>query len=244
MIREALPGASVAVVPWLVPARPVRRPFAERSGIAFVGGAAHAPNLDAARWLVDEIMPRVHAKDPSIRCFLVGQGLDEAFAGVERPWLTVLGWVEDLGEQVFERVRLTVAPLRFGAGVKGKVLESLACELACVMTPLAAEGIPLPQAAGGWVRDGAEQIAEAIVAAHDGGLASPDDVAEAARAIRAMCSPANVRDRLAESISVKMTAPILTKTSQPDVTSREAVNGSDGPAPGAGEAPQRQAAAS
>jgi len=55
----------------------------------------------------------------------------------------VLGHVPELGS-LFERVRLTVAPLRYGAGVKGKVLESLAAGVPCVMSPVAAEGIELP----------------------------------------------------------------------------------------------------
>jgi autotransporter passenger strand-loop-strand repeat protein len=131
----------VWVVPWSVPINPVRTPFAERSGIAFVGNFAHAPNVDAARWLVDEIMPRVWQDTPEVQCFIVGRDMPEdlgrtlAGSGVQ-----LLGPVDRL-QDVFERVRLTVAPLRFGAGLKDKVLRSMAAGLPCVGTPEAFSGM-------------------------------------------------------------------------------------------------------
>jgi len=66
-----------------------------------------------------------------------------------------------------ERVRLTVAPLRFGAGLKGKVLDSFAAAVPAVMTPLAAEGFPLEGAARELVADNAEDLAALIVRAHE-----------------------------------------------------------------------------
>jgi hypothetical protein len=77
----------------------------------------------------------------------------------------VLGHVPQLGE-VFDRVRLTVAPLRFGAGVKGKVLDSLGAGVPCVMSPIAAEGIALPEALSSTVVPDAEAFARQILRLH------------------------------------------------------------------------------
>ena len=66
----------------------------------------------------------------------------KALAG---PGLEPVGYVEDL-RSLLRGARATVAPLRFGAGIKGKVLSSLACGAPCVMTPIAAEGLDLPEA--------------------------------------------------------------------------------------------------
>jgi glycosyltransferase involved in cell wall biosynthesis len=98
---------------------------------------AHAPNLDAAHFLADEVMPLARQIEPGITCLLVGDGL--ARDAICAPGIEITGHVADL-QQIFDRVRLTVAPLRFGAGLKGKVLESYAAGLPCVMTPVAAEG--------------------------------------------------------------------------------------------------------
>jgi autotransporter passenger strand-loop-strand repeat protein len=143
LLRKAVPEASVYRVPWEVPERASASQFATRRGIAFVGGYGHAPNVDGARWLVEAVMPLVRQADPTIECLLVGSEMPESVRGLARPGVVPLGHVADLGS-MFDKVRLTAAPLRYGAGVKGKVLESLATGVPCIMTPVAAEGLPLP----------------------------------------------------------------------------------------------------
>lgn len=231
ILRAELPSATVAVVPWLIPSIPVKRLAAERSGLAFVGSYTHAPNLDAARWLVEEIMPLVHAKDPSIVCYLVGEGLPDGLRSPDRLWLRVLGWVSDLHDQVYERVRLTVAPLRFGAGVKGKVLESLAAGVPCVMTTLAAEGIPLPDSARGWIRDRADDFADAIVAMHDGTLVGESVIADARAAIQLMCSAHNVKNMIEKVVTLECEAKMDTIASDPSGISGDVAPGAAGASP-------------
>jgi hypothetical protein len=70
-------AAKVYTVRWSAAVRPTTTPFAKRRGIAFVGGYGHPPNLDAARWLISEIMPGVRERDPKIECLLVGDGLPD-----------------------------------------------------------------------------------------------------------------------------------------------------------------------
>jgi hypothetical protein len=165
-LRQAVPGASVHVVPWDVPARPVRVPFGQRSGVAFIGGYAHAPNVDAARFLVETVMPLVWARDPAIGCLLVGSAMPDVVTRLARPGVVAVGAVEDLGAAVFDRVRLTVAPLRYGAGVKGKVLDSFAAGIPCVMSEVAAEGMTLPRALRALVGRDAAGLAELIHRVH------------------------------------------------------------------------------
>ena len=171
-LRTLIPGANVRVVPWVVPVGPgTKRPsFGRRSGIAFIGHGAHAPNVDAARWLIEAIMPLVWQEDEAIECFLVGSDLPPAITRLEAPRVTVLGHVPDL-QSVFDRVRLSVAPLRFGAGVKGKVLTSLAARTPCIMTPVAAEGFALPSALLPLVGGTSNMLASLILRYHgDAGL--------------------------------------------------------------------------
>ncbi|MBV9628264.1 MAG: Hint domain-containing protein [Xanthobacteraceae bacterium] len=158
----------VRVVPWTVPVAPVQTRFARRSGVAFVGHFSHAPNRDAARWLVNEIMPLVWREAPELQCLIVGSNLPaELSRELTRPQVAVLGRVERLSD-LFERIRLTVAPLRFGAGLKDKVLRSMAAGLPCFGTAEAFSGMPeLPaEIVSMCQRETAPDLAAAIVAMH------------------------------------------------------------------------------
>jgi glycosyltransferase involved in cell wall biosynthesis len=104
--------------------------------------------------------------DPALECLLVGGGLPEGVRQRCGDGVVALGLVDDLAE-IFDRVRLTVAPLRFGAGVKGKVIDSLAAGVPCVMTPIGAEGLDLPSALAGCIAATAEEIAAAISRLHN-----------------------------------------------------------------------------
>lgn len=165
-LRAALPSARVHVVPWSVALRPTPVPVARRHGLAFIGGYAHAPNADAARWLVHDIMPLVWRRAPDIECLLIGHDLPDDLSHVTTRGVVPIGPVRELAE-VFDRVRLTVAPLAFGAGIKGKVLDSLAAGVPCVGTPVAAEGLALPAALDPCTANDAHGIADAILALHD-----------------------------------------------------------------------------
>ena len=91
--------------------------------------------------------------------------MPEAIKQLAHPGLEPLGQVADLAE-IFDRVRLTVAPLRYGAGVKGKVLASLSAGIPCVMSPIAAEGISLSTCLRECVGVTADDLAAQIVRLH------------------------------------------------------------------------------
>jgi glycosyltransferase involved in cell wall biosynthesis len=158
----------VHVIPWSIPVQPVRTPFAQRAGVAFIGGFRHAPNVDAAKWFVGEVLPLVRQTAPEVECLLVGSDLTDGLRrDLAGPGVTVLGQVENLGE-IFERVRLTVAPLRFGAGLKDKVLRSLAAGLPCVGTTETFRGMAeLPSAVThACIADTPHELAAAIIRMH------------------------------------------------------------------------------
>jgi glycosyltransferase involved in cell wall biosynthesis len=164
-LRDLYPEIDLHVVPWHIPPRVPAAPKS-RFGIAFVGSYDHPPNRDAVGWLIDEILPLVWQTAPHITCTIVGAGWPAHALQNLDPRVTLRGFVPHLDE-VFATVRLTVAPLRFGAGVKGKVLESFAAGLPCVMTPIAAEGIFLPQGAEALIGDTAATLAALLVQLHD-----------------------------------------------------------------------------
>ena len=170
LLRREVPEANVHLVPWEVPSRPTMVGFAQRSGAVFIGSYGHAPNLDAAHFLVETVMPLVWAEDPTIACLLVGSDLPASLraAALRAPEgrVMALGKVPLLSD-VWDRVRLSVAPLRFGAGLKGKVLDSLAAGIPCVCSPMAAEGMDLPREFLSVVADTPASLAAAILRVHN-----------------------------------------------------------------------------
>jgi glycosyltransferase involved in cell wall biosynthesis len=140
--REAV-GARSFMVPLIrdyVAAQ--RAAFDERAGIAFVGSFDHAPNRDAMRYFLDDIWPLVHPQLPDVLFYVIGSNLPPELSEREDPGVEFVGYVPDL-EPWLTKVRLTVAPLRYGAGAKGKVVSSLAHGVPCVTTAIASEGMGL-----------------------------------------------------------------------------------------------------
>ena len=139
--------------------------FEDRRGIGFIGSFEHAPNLDAVRFFLAEIWPLVQELVPGCEFSIAGKGLGEDFLGRLGPKVRYVGHVPDI-ETWLETVRLTVAPLRFGAGAKGKIASSLACGVPCVATAMAVEGMGLREGGGVLVADTPEGFAERVRLAH------------------------------------------------------------------------------
>ena len=166
VLAKQVPAAKIHTVTWSTTSRPTQVPFTQRSGVAFIGSYGHAPNLDAARWLIDEIMPAVRKRNPAIECFLVGSDMPQPLRRLCKDGVVAIGHVKNLAE-IFDRVRLTVAPLTYGAGVKGKVIDSLSAGLPCVCTPVAAEGLDFPEPLRACIADDAEGLATLVCKLHD-----------------------------------------------------------------------------
>ena len=199
-LAELAPGAAVHVVPWVPLTRPSPVPFPARQGVACIGCWTHEPNVDAVRWLVSAIMPAVWQRLPRVELLVVGSAWPQPVAWIADPRVRVVGQVGSL-DPVLSMVRLTVAPLRFGAGLKGKVLDSLAACVPAVMTPLAAEGFALEGAALDLVAEDAEGLAALIVRAHEDAALNRAAAGAGRRLVEARFSPQAVQDALACAVA-------------------------------------------
>lgn len=112
------------------------------SNILFVGGFGHPPNGDAVHWFASEVFPAVRARHPSARFIVVGSNPTPDIRALAGPAIDVLGQIDDEAlERAYAEARVAVAPLRFGAGVKGKVVEALAKGMPIVTTPIGVQGL-------------------------------------------------------------------------------------------------------
>lgn len=170
LVRETIPEAFCLTLPLARPILTPVTPFADRRGIGFIGGFAHAPNVDAISTFMREIWPLVLETLPECELSIVGAGFPQSLLDGCTGRVTALGHVPDVGPW-FESLRATIAPLRFGAGAKGKVASSLAAGVPVVVSEIAAEGMALDQGCGVLVaRDAAEFAACIARISTDSGL--------------------------------------------------------------------------
>lgn len=165
LLRYELPAARVEVLPNIHETAAKPASFGARRGLLFIGGTRHPPNVDAIEWLLADIFPQVREKLPDCELHLVGEGISalpaarQALAGV-----VVHDHVPDLAP-LLNACSLGLAPLRYGAGVKGKVNLYMAHGMPVVATTCASEGMHLKHECDALLADDAEGIAAAIVRA-------------------------------------------------------------------------------
>ncbi|MFA5871119.1 MAG: glycosyltransferase [Parcubacteria group bacterium] len=165
IIRKDYPEIKIETIPWIekVDERIVKKDFRERTGLLFLGGFGHPPNVDAVKWLQDEILPMLKQKIPGIFATVVGSKSPKEILALNSEDFRIAGFVEDEDlTKYFARHRVFISPLRFGAGFKGKIARSMACGLPVVTTSLGAEGMGLTDGETALIADTAEGLVEKI----------------------------------------------------------------------------------
>ncbi len=140
-----------------------RHPSSEnRRDFLFIGGYEHSPNVDAVRWFVHEVWPRLQSKGFPGRFIIAGSKVPAEIAALACDQIDVRGYVEDLAP-LFAACRLSVAPLRYGGGIKGKIVTSLSYGVPVVATSIAAEGMGLRHEEDILVADAPDVMADQIL---------------------------------------------------------------------------------
>ena len=167
LLATDAPDARVEVLSNLHQLAGPGRPFAERKDLVFVGGFRHPPNVDAVRWFVEDVFPRVRERLPGVRFHCIGSHVvPEIEALATHPGVVVHGHVPDISPYM-DGCRIGLAPLRYGAGVKGKVNLSMAHGQPVVATSCAVEGMHLEPGRDVLVVDDAQGFADAVVALYE-----------------------------------------------------------------------------
>ena len=163
--RDA-PGVTVDVLSNVHEIYGCRKSFAERRDLLFVGGFQHPPNSDAVIWFVREILPGVLSHIPDLRLHVIGSKVTDAIRAVASEHVIVHGFVDDIAPAMDE-ARISIAPLRYGAGVKGKVNMAMSYGLPVVATPMAVEGMHVQSGQEVLIADTAQGYADAVVALYN-----------------------------------------------------------------------------
>lgn len=140
----------------------VNRDFSGREGILFVGGFTHVPNVDAIKWFVKEVYPLIR-EECRIPFYIVGSNATDEVKKLAEDGIIFKGFVsEEELKELYQKCRIVVVPLRYGAGVKGKVVEALYQGTPLVTTSVGAEGIPGIEELVR-IEDESERFAQAVV---------------------------------------------------------------------------------
>jgi GT2 family glycosyltransferase len=162
IILQEMPQARVEVLPLPVhDVAPGVAPFAGRRGLLFVGGT-HPPNVDALRYFIGEILPLLAARIPGVTLTVAGEVSRHELDDLDLSRVIFTGYLRDL-RPLFEQALVYVAPLRFGAGIKGKILEAITFGLPVVTTSIGAEGIGLTNGVSVLIADHACDFAAAVL---------------------------------------------------------------------------------
>ena len=139
--------------------------FAERRDMLFIGGFTHEPNVDAVHYFVSDVLPFITRRLGNVRLRIVGSDMPPAVLALKSGDVDPVGYVADV-DPLFEQARVFVAPLRHGAGMKGKVGHALSYGLPVVTTSIGAEGFGLVGGENALISDDPKEFAEMVVRAY------------------------------------------------------------------------------
>jgi 2-polyprenyl-3-methyl-5-hydroxy-6-metoxy-1,4-benzoquinol methylase/glycosyltransferase involved in cell wall biosynthesis len=162
LILDDVPNASVEVIPNIHACVEKVQPVADRKNLLFIGHYAHTPNEDAVSYFVQEIFPLIRRQIPGVIFYMVGSHMTETVKSLASHAVVAIGYVPDL-LPYFNSSRVFVAPLRYGAGLKGKIGQSMSFGLPVVTTSIGAEGMHFTNGEHALIADSPAEFASAVV---------------------------------------------------------------------------------
>jgi GT2 family glycosyltransferase/glycosyltransferase involved in cell wall biosynthesis len=162
MLQENWPNKSIQLVSNIVDVTGPVTPFALRRDWLFIGGFQHRPNTDAVLFFMEQIYPLVRDRLPDTKFYIIGDKAPPEIVALASDRIIVAGLQRDV-RAFFDSVRLSVAPLRFGAGIKGKINQSMAFGVPVVATSIAVEGMNVIDHEHVLIADEPQDFARALI---------------------------------------------------------------------------------
>jgi glycosyltransferase involved in cell wall biosynthesis len=162
LLGKKCPEKSIQVVSNIVDVPGSKTPFTLRRDWLFIGSFQHKPNVDAVLFFTQKIYPLISDKLRDAKFFIIGDNVPPEIVALANEKIVVTGLQRDT-RPFFDNVKLSVAPLRFGAGVKGKINQSMALGVPVVATSVAVDGTELRDREEILVADEPEDFAHALV---------------------------------------------------------------------------------
>ncbi len=161
-IIDKIGNTPIDIVPNIHEPVPYRKEFSKTKDLLFVGNFAHPPNVDAVRFLTQKIFPEIKKQLPEVKLYIVGNNPTPEVQQLNSAEIIVTGYVPDLKPYLLN-ARVSVNPLRYGAGMKGKIGEALSYGLPVVTTSIGAEGMDLKHEEHALIADKPVAFAKEVV---------------------------------------------------------------------------------
>jgi O-antigen biosynthesis protein len=206
VLRAAGIDTPIHVIPNILPSQ--RRPEINRqSEILFIGGFKHPPNEDGILWFVRECWTQIRSAVPDAHLTIVGSNPPESVLHLTKtPGIDVVGYVPTT-ETYLARAAVSIAPLRYGGGMKGKVCEALASGVPLVTTSAGAQGLQLQNGHGARVHDTPREFAGAVIWALSDRKSAEAMAADGQRIVDAACG--------VNAVSARIVPMVQSLTSRP-----------------------------
>ena len=162
MLKEKCADKSIEIVSNIVDVPGSATPFSLRRDFLFIGGFQHPPNIDAVLFFMEKIYPLVRNRLRDAKFYIIGDKAPPEVVALATEDVIVTGLQRDV-RPFFESVKLSVAPLRWGAGVKGKINQSMGFGVPVVATSLAVEGMELIDHEDILIADEPDDFAHALI---------------------------------------------------------------------------------
>ena len=160
-LEREVPSAKIRVIPTIHRVHERVGTFDERNGLLFIGNFYHRPNKDALSYYVSDILPRLRELLPQTKLYVVGSNMSSDVFAYASDDIVVIGYLPDL-TPLLQTTRMLIAPLRFGAGMKGKIGQALSYGLPVVTTTIGAEGFGLVPGSEAMLADDPAAFAKAV----------------------------------------------------------------------------------
>ena len=165
LLNQLTPESRIMILSTIHEPLAETKSFAERDGLVFIGGFRHPPNVDAVLWYATEILPRIRERLPGVKTYIIGGDTPPTIQALAAEDLVVTGFVPDV-TPYFAGCRVSLSPLRYGAGVKGKINLAMSHGLPVVATTPSVEGMHLTPGDDVLVADDPEAFADAVARAY------------------------------------------------------------------------------
>jgi GT2 family glycosyltransferase len=164
VLTDISPDISVQVISLIHSVNGTKVKRSDREGIVFIGNFLHPPNIDAIEYFVDKVLPSVRSRLGNVKFSIVGANPPKSIRRYAKTGqnIEVTGFVDEIAPYLNKAI-LSIAPLRYGAGVKGKISSSMSAGLPVVTTPIGAEGMDLVHGENAMVGDDEEALANHII---------------------------------------------------------------------------------
>ena len=163
ILQKVLPDKCITVLPNVheIHAAPPQK-TREFGRLIFIGGFGHPPNHDAVVYFLNEIMPLIRARTTGVKLSIIGSHVPQEILAMTAPDVEILGYVPTITPYL-QSAYISIAPLRYGGGMKGKVGEAMSHGLPVVTTHFGAEGFGLTPGVHLLVANTPETFADAVV---------------------------------------------------------------------------------